>query len=420
MAKMRARRLASLALALAGLMAGASPLRAEKNSCLECHEQLEDQLRAPALGMAQDVHRKYGLSCANCHGGNPKAEDMDLAKDRTFRGVPDRKRIPDLCGSCHADADYIRKFNPNLRVDQLALYRTSRHGRLLAEGDVKVAVCTDCHGVHGILPATMPKSAIFPWNVPKTCGRCHSDPKTMEAYRIPTNQVEEYMASVHAQALFEKKDLAAPVCNSCHGDHGALPPSVTSIAYVCRQCHASTGELFSRSPHKAAFDELGEPECEVCHGHHKIVAPTDALIGAGPGAVCVDCHDPGSKPYQAAVRIKGLLDEYVGRMAEARARLDAASAKGVEVSEARYRLREADTALIEVRNLTHGLSLRDIVRRDRDGQVILDQVLKEGDQALREAKTRRTGLVVATIFLALLAAALFLKSRQISARRSGR
>ncbi len=36
--------------------------------------------------------------------------------------------------------------------------------------------------------------------------------------------------------------------------------------------------------------------------------------------------------------------------------LDQAENKGVEVSEARFRLQEASTALIEVRNLTHGLA----------------------------------------------------------------
>lgn len=408
-----------VALTLAGLATGAGSLLGQKNSCLECHRHLEDDLQAPALGMTQDVHQKFGLSCVNCHGGNPNQDDMDQAKDKTFKGVPDRKRIPELCGSCHADSDFMKKYNPNIRVDQLAVYRTSQHGRLLAKGDTHVAVCTDCHGVHGILPATMPKATIFPWNIPQTCGRCHADAKYMQGYKIPVSQVEDYKASVHAKALFEEKDLAAPVCNSCHGNHGALPPAVSSIAFVCRQCHASSGELFSQSPHKKAFDEMGEAECEVCHGHHKIVHPSDDLIGVGPKAVCVQCHEAGSKPYETAGRIKNLLDEYVRRMHLAISKLDQAASKGVEVSEPRFRLKEAQTALIEVRNLTHGLSLEAISGKSREGQAVLDQVLKEGDQALGEAKSRRTGLIVATVFLALLAAALFLKVRQGAARKSG-
>ncbi len=69
---------------LAGLAAGAGPLWGQKNSCLECHKQLEDSLLAPAQGMAQDVHQKFGLSCVSCHGGNPNQDDVDLAKDKTY------------------------------------------------------------------------------------------------------------------------------------------------------------------------------------------------------------------------------------------------------------------------------------------------------------------------------------------------
>ncbi|MGZ5495318.1 MAG: cytochrome c3 family protein, partial [Candidatus Aminicenantales bacterium] len=53
-----------------------------------------------------------------------------------------------------------------------------------------MAVCTDCHGVHGILSARMPKSTTVPWNIPQTCGRCHADKGLMEGYRIPTDQLD--------------------------------------------------------------------------------------------------------------------------------------------------------------------------------------------------------------------------------------
>jgi len=395
----------------------AFPLFGQKNSCIECHQQLEDSLKAPVAGMAQDIHQKFGLSCRDCHGGNPTQDDADLAKDKTFKGAPKKARIPEFCGACHSDAALMRKFNPNIRIDQLELYRTSQHGRLLAKGDSKVAVCTDCHGVHGILPASMPKSSIFPWNVPQTCGRCHADAKYMQSYGIPTDQVEEYKASVHAKALYDKKDLSAPACNDCHGNHGALPPSVSSIAFVCRQCHASTGELFSQSPHKAALDKMGLAECEACHGRHKILPPTDDLIGTGKTAVCIQCHDSGSKAFEIAARVKGLLDAYVQNMARADSKLEQADRRGVEVSEPKFRLKEAQSTLTEMRNLTHGLSLEVMTKKSVEGENILSDVLKAGDDALQEAKTRRTGLIVATAFLGLLALALFLKIKQINAKK---
>jgi len=33
-----------------------------------------------------------------------------------------------LCGSCHADVNYMTRFNPSLRTDQLAQYHISVHG----------------------------------------------------------------------------------------------------------------------------------------------------------------------------------------------------------------------------------------------------------------------------------------------------
>ncbi|MFQ6070722.1 MAG: cytochrome c3 family protein [Candidatus Aminicenantales bacterium] len=394
------------------------PLLGQKNSCLECHSELEAELGEPAQKFAADIHQQYGLGCADCHGGNPAQEDIELAKDKTFRGAPLRAEIPEFCASCHSDSSYIHRFNPGLRVDQLELYWTSEHGQLLKKGDTKVAVCTDCHESHGIQAATHPKSSTFPWNIPQTCGHCHSDREYMKKYSIPTSQWDDYKESVHARALFEKKDLSAPVCNDCHGNHGAIPPQITSIAFVCRQCHPSTGELFSKSPHKKVYDELGISECEACHGNHRILRPSDEMLGTGEKAVCIQCHEPDSKPYQIAGRIKEKLDRFIARIQLAENLLEKAERQGVEVSESKYKLNEANTALVFVRNLTHSLSLVDIEEKIEEGEKVVAEVTASGEDALKEAKFRKTGLVIATIFIFLLAVALYLKIRQIE-RKSG-
>jgi predicted CXXCH cytochrome family protein len=384
---------------------------AQKNSCVDCHLEMEDTLKAPAESFAGDVHKQYGLSCQDCHGGNPAQEDIELAKDRSFRGAPKRVEIPEFCGSCHSDSAYMRKFNPNLRIDQLTLYWTSRHGQLHKKGDATAAVCTDCHGVHGIQAANFPKSLTFAWNIPQTCGRCHANAETMKPYGIPVSQVEDYRQSVHAQALFEKKDLSAPVCNDCHGNHGAAPPEVTSIAFVCRQCHASVGDLFSLSPHKEAFDGLGISECEACHGNHKITPPSDEMLAGGKDDICLQCHESGTEPHETGSKIKRLIDDFVASSEAAKALLAQAQKKGVEVSEAQFKLQEATTALVRARNLTHSLSPSEVEGSLGEGVKALDEVKARGEEALREAGFRRSGLVIATIFIILLAVALFLKIR---------
>ncbi|OGD19991.1 MAG: hypothetical protein A2W03_16100 [Candidatus Aminicenantes bacterium RBG_16_63_16] len=403
------------ALALTWLIPLALPAQtpARKDSCIECHGQLEAELKAPVDGFAADVHKQFGLSCADCHGGNPAQDDITLAKDKTFRGTPERARIPEFCGSCHSDSGYMRRYNPNIRVDQLELYWTSRHGELLKKKDTAVAVCTSCHGVHGIQTANFPKSMTFPWNIPETCGRCHANPEIMKPYGIPVDQVAQYKQSVHAAALYDKKDLSAPVCNDCHGNHGAAPPEVKAVAFVCRQCHPSAGDLFSASPHKAAFDGLGVSECEACHGNHKILMPSDEMLAGGQSDVCVQCHDSGTGPFDAGLDMRRRLQAFVAAYAHDEGLLDQAENKGVEASEARFRLQEANTALIEVRNLTHGLTFPTIEARLADGVKVLDDVRARGEAALREARFRMTGLVVATFFILLLALALYFKIRDL-------
>lgn len=406
-----------LALTAAALLFFPPAVFGQKNSCVECHLQLEDELKAPVAAFKGDVHGQFNLSCADCHGGNPAQDDVERAKDKTFKGAPKRAQVPQFCGRCHADGALMRKYNPALRIDQLDQFWTSRHGQLVRAGDAKAAVCTDCHGVHGIQTAKFPKSTTFPWNIPQTCGRCHADAEYMKGYRIPTDQVAEYQQSIHAQALLVKKDLSAPACNDCHGNHGAFPPEVSSVAAVCRQCHPSAGELFSRSPHKKAFDELGAGECEACHGNHKILKPSTAMIGTSEPAVCVQCHEQGSRGFAAAAEIRTALDGFEGAYRDVEGLLALAEQKGVEVSDAKFKLQDVTTTLVGVKNLTHGLDVAEIRKSIGEGETALAEVRAAGDKALREARFRRQGLVVATICLALLALALGLKVRQMSGPR---
>ena len=81
-----------------------------------------------------------------------------------------------MCGGCHSDEQKMRPYN--LPVDQLALYQLSGHGVRLAKGDTRVAVCSDCHGAHDILPVNDTRSLDYPLNIARTCGQCHGDKTT--------------------------------------------------------------------------------------------------------------------------------------------------------------------------------------------------------------------------------------------------
>jgi hypothetical protein len=168
-----------------------------------------------------DVHFRRGLSCSGCHGGSPDKDVMtpDIAArwpKAEVRHV-DRSWIPEFCGRCHADPNFMRGFNPALPTDQLSKYRDSQHGILLLQHkDSKAAQCVSCHGVHGIRGPKSRQSKVHPQAIPETCGHCHADPKYMAGYHtddgapLPTNQLEGFKESVHGKALLEKGDLGAP------------------------------------------------------------------------------------------------------------------------------------------------------------------------------------------------------------------
>ena len=346
---MRVRRFfASLLLVSAGAWAQTP------TSCVACHssDMFDEERRAIVTQVHDDIHAEQGLSCHDCHGGNPDpaladdpgAMDPAFAKN-PYRGVPSRAEIPDFCGRCHSSPDIMNRFRPGMRVDQVQEYWTSRHGILLKKGDEKVATCTDCHGVHGIRPAADPRSPVYPTKVAETCSVCHSDGKRMEG-RLPTDQFAKWQKSVHASSMFAKGDVSAPTCNDCHGNHGATPPGIASVAFVCGNCHGREAELFRASVKHEGFgrhiemlgtvDEScaschdGVPkrgpkverlaDCTTCHDNHGIVRPTIALLAPLPSAPCAFCHERNgpmaedlSEPKKNRERYTETRDELLAR-----------------------------------------------------------------------------------------------------------
>src|SRR5215467_14248245 len=62
----------------------------KKNSCIDCHSEIEGTLSEPVRLSKGDVHDSRGLSCVDCHRGDATSDDMALAMDRRkgFIGKP--------------------------------------------------------------------------------------------------------------------------------------------------------------------------------------------------------------------------------------------------------------------------------------------------------------------------------------------
>ncbi len=332
-----------LLLAAASFLFALSAFAAQQqtSSCVKCHssDMFDDKAKAKVHAFENDVHAQVGLSCDGCHGGNPSpkvAEDSMAAmdpkfKDNPFVGVPERSKIPDFCGKCHSNAEFMKRYNPAARVDEVSEYWTSQHGKLLKTGDRNVATCVDCHSVHDIKRRSNADSPIYATHVAETCSHCHSDPKRMAGYKLadgrplPTDQYARWRVSVHAQDMYDKGDLSAPTCNDCHGNHGATPPGVESVTFVCGQCHMREAELFRKSHKHELWAQHNETylvggatcgnchdgnraklqithfnECVTCHENHGIIRPTIAILGALPDTPCAFCHE-GTGPLAQKV-----------------------------------------------------------------------------------------------------------------------
>jgi hypothetical protein len=351
------------------------PAAAQETSCTTCHKDadlFEGDAAKVVADFAGSVHAEVGLSCHDCHGGNPDlalADDID-AMDENFAGspyvgAPQAIDVPAFCGRCHSDPVYMKRFRPDARADQEQIYATSHHGQALAAGDTKVANCVSCHRSHDIRRASDSESSVYPTKVAETCGACHSDAEHMKGYTtddgrpLPTNQYGLWRHSVHAKTMFEREDLSAPTCNDCHGNHGAAPPGLESVAFVCGQCHGREAELFRKSPKHAGFTEHNEyladagaescaachedpepqaklttvhsfNECATCHGNHGVMRPTVALFSPLPETPCAFCHEPFGDSAATAIE----LDRTAARYAQVRdGLLRDAAAQGFEGDE---------------------------------------------------------------------------------------
>jgi hypothetical protein len=338
-----------------------------------------------------------------------------MSKSAGFRGKIERKDVPDLCGHCHSDGAFMRKYNPSLRTDQLSQYKTSIHGKRLALGDTKVAVCTDCHGLHDLRAPSDTRSKVHPLNVAQTCSRCHSDSEYMKGYGIPTDQFAKYTSSVHHEAMTVRGDLSAPTCTTCHGNHGAAPPGVTSVQNVCSTCHVFQAQMYEKSSHKDAFQVASLPGCVVCHSNHGIQYPTDAKLGTGPEAVCMQCHSPGDDCDQARARMLADLTRLDEAIKSANTVLTTAESSGMEVSEARLEQDQARDQLTKARVTIHSFQTELVEQDIQAGLKIAAKTNAEARAALVERNRRRIGLGLSLGAILIVLVGLRLYIRQVEA-----
>jgi cytochrome b subunit of formate dehydrogenase len=123
--------------------------------CGSCHdEQLETYSGSIHGTELLDQKNDKAPVCINCH----TTHEITNTSLNSFKLL-----VTEECGSCHKD--------------KLASYRDTYHGQANKLGGADTAKCYNCHGSHGILPASDPKSKVNVANRLKTCQACHDGKK---------------------------------------------------------------------------------------------------------------------------------------------------------------------------------------------------------------------------------------------------
>ena len=243
---------------LTAAMIAAAPV--DNATCLGCHDDKGSAFQASIHGV---------LDCTGCH--------------TDIKGFPHPdKPAAVTCSGCHADA-----------AASVASSVHAKAGKL---------PCLNCHGgdPHSIVAVSDPKSPMYTFNIPATCGQCHGDTKAGKAAKLQ-NVYSPYSDSIHGFGLTKDGLLVSATCVSCHGSHGILnsdnPKSKVNRANVpdtCGSCHVGILTAYFSGIHGAKFKAGDEaaPVCVTCHTAHEIQAVRNPDWQAATTATCGQCH-PG-------------------------------------------------------------------------------------------------------------------------------
>jgi len=157
------------------LLAFCAPALAEDTVCVQCHSGQEGRLSAPVALWKTSVHAANGISCNDCHGGDPTDFGMAMDPSKGFLGAPEYKDVPAFCGRCH--------------LGVLEDYSSSAHGQALTKGGPQ---CVVCHGNHAVQ-----KASIDLINE-KSCTRCHSYERAAKV-KTAISQTEQNLQQIEGQ-----------------------------------------------------------------------------------------------------------------------------------------------------------------------------------------------------------------------------
>ncbi len=291
-------------------------------ACIDCHQPHKVRKVFYDQGMADK-------DCMRCHG---KSEIKSSKDSRSlyvnYNEVKLSRHINVSCSQCHSEvnASHIRPCETiTKKVDCASChaeigtqYLKSTHGQLMTKNDTNAPICKECHGTHGVLGKSDPKSSTFATNVPILCARCHREGRKAAArYTGDEHQIiEHYNESIHGKGLMKSGLTVTAMCTNCHTAHSVLPHADTAssinpknIPATCGKCHYGMQEQFEQSIHAKLVGKTDKPlpVCADCHSAHTIRRADETGFKLDIMQKCGRCHEDIAKTY---------FDTYHGKVSQ--------------------------------------------------------------------------------------------------------
>lgn len=136
------------------------------DTCGKCHEEVT---RDYWFGIHGELVKRGDANspvCTNCHG------EHGIISPKDPRSPVSRARLAEAtCTLCHASITLTERYG--ISTGRRPTFIDNYHGLKTKAGDLEVANCASCHGVHLILSSSDPESRVNPNNLDSTCGECH-------------------------------------------------------------------------------------------------------------------------------------------------------------------------------------------------------------------------------------------------------
>jgi predicted CXXCH cytochrome family protein len=174
--------------------APATPRATIVATCGKCHSDMAQQYSQSVHGVALIKDNNPDVpSCLDCHGVH------NIPSPVTAQFL---LNSPQLCASCHTDAQKMSKYGLNTNV--LNTYVADFHGTTVTLFEQKSPdqlpnkpLCIDCHGTHNILSVQDPSSPVIKDNLLVTCQQCHPGATT----NFPAAWLSHYTPSATQNTL---------------------------------------------------------------------------------------------------------------------------------------------------------------------------------------------------------------------------